>query len=554
MSSREGLDALCARADFTHIATDVLRSGTPAEKTTALRALRELATPEAHALTRLALRDETVTVRAMAARALARSRDAEDWQHLQEALDDAEPSVQHAVMDSLARMNPAAASALFRTRFDHAPESEKLNALATAQRLRLPESMALARLGLASRSSTTRTAAVALLGREGEAADGLLVQALTDAAEDVQLEALRALSRRMRVPARVFAPLLSSPVTAQVREQALQAIVLRGDASACAPVIQLLTNPEPALRQRAIRAIGQLGCTEATHALLSMLAGTHDEDERADLVTALGRLGGPETWEALRKELTSVAPRVRRAAVTAWASNAAPRDAAAVLMERLRGDPDAEVRMAIALALANSGRQEARDALKLALEDAAPEVRRMAVRTLGRDTSAEALQTLRDHRATEQEPGVLRALAAVLEQPQGPGDTPSRAASPAERPLFDPARTGQSVTEWLAAPERHPATDRVYFYEGGHLEHLETDGKLHVFRYAVTGDGLHILPEGAPERSTAFTVTPAPSASGDTPHRFRLELDRDILSGTDAPRTLYCVQTGAADAEPGAPH
>lgn len=553
-STKEDLDALCARADFTLTARDVLRSGTSAEKTAALRALRELATPDVHALARLALHDEAAPVRAMAARALARSRDAADWQGLQEALNDAEAAVRYAAMDSLARMNPEAASTLFRERFERAPEVEKRNALATAQRLRLPQSEPLARLGLASSEATTRAAAVSLLAREGEAADGRLVQALTDAAEVVQLEALRALSRRMQVPASVFVPLLSESFTAQVREQALQALVLRGDASACEPVVRLLEAPEPSLRRRAMLATGELGCTGATHSLLKMLPRTRDDDERADLVTALGRLGGTEAWEALRKELSDAPPRVRSAAVAAWASDDAPQDATTVLMERLRTDPNAEVRMAIALALANNNPQMGDRALQLALEDAEPEVRQMAVRTLGRDSSPEALQTLRAHQATERDSAVLQELATALGQQHGAAENLTRAASPAERHLFDPARTGQSVAEWLTSPERHPATDRVYFYEGGHLEHLDTDSRLHVFQYTAIGDQLHLRPEGAPERRTAFTVTPEPPASTDMPRTFRLELTRDVLTGTDAPRTLHFSQPRDTAPETGDSH
>ncbi|QDE91835.1 hypothetical protein BHS06_24170 [Myxococcus xanthus] len=553
-STREDLDALLARADFTQVARDVLVSGPPSEKTTALRVLRELVTPEAHALARLALRDEAADVRALAARVLASAQDAADWRSLQEALDDTEPSVQHAVMDSLTRMNPAAASDLFLERFERAPEAEKLNALATAQRLGLPEFGALARRGLASASSTVRTAAVALLAREGEAAEGLLIQVLTDAAGDVQLAALRALSRRAHVPASVFVPLLSASSPLQVREQALQSLVLRGDASACERVCQLLTDPDSSLRRRTILATARLGCSGATRALLEMLTRTRDEDERADLVSALGQLGGPEAWEALRQALSDESLRVRRAAISAWTSDAAPPDATPVLLERLQGAPDTETRKAVALALMNSRPEVAHRALRLALEDSAPEVRRMAVRALGLDASPEALQILRDHQATEREPDVLRHLDAALERQQAPGDTPISAASPAERLLFDPARTGQSVAEWLAVPERSPATERFYFYEGGHLERLGTDGRVHAFQYTALGDELRIQPEGAPGRSTAFTVTPEPPASNGMPRRFRLELARDVLSDTDTPRTLHFIEPGPADLEPDDSH
>ncbi|WP_434348182.1 HEAT repeat domain-containing protein [Myxococcus virescens] len=544
-STREDLDALLARADFTQVARDVLVSGTTSEKTTALRVLRELTSPEAHALARLALRDAAADVRALAARALVSAQDAADWRSLQEALDDTAPSVQHAAMDSLARMNPVAASDLFLERFERAPEAEKLNALATAQRLGLPESGALARLGLASASSTIRAAAVDLVAREGEATEGLLIHLLTDASENVQLHALRTLTYRAHVPASVFVPLLAASSSPPVRAQALQALILRRDASTCEPVCRLLTDPDASLRRRAILATERLGCTSATPTLLEMLARTRDEDERADLVAALGGLGGPEAWEALRQALSDESPRVRRAAIIAWASDVAPPDATTVLLERLRGAPDTETRKAVALALMNCRPEVAHRALRLALEDSVPEVRRMAVRALGLKASPEALQTLRDHQATERDPDVLRHLDAALERRQAPGDTPIWAASPAERLLFDPARTEQSVAQWIAVPERYPATERFYFYEGGHLERQGTDGRVDAFQYTAIEDQLRVHPQGAPERSTAFTVTPAAP-----PHRFRLELAQDVLTGTEAPRTLHFIEPRQADTEP----
>ncbi|MFP2958865.1 HEAT repeat domain-containing protein [Myxococcus sp. 1LA] len=548
-STREDIDALLARTDFTQVASDALASGTPAEKTTALRVLRELATPEAHALARLALRDAAADVRAHAARVLAGAQDAADWRSLQEALDDTEPSVQHAVMDSLARMNPAAASGLFLARFERAPEAEKLNALATAQRLRIPVSDTLARLGLASASTATRVAAVTLLARAGEATEGLLIQLLEDGSEDVRLRALLELTYRVHVPASVFVPLLSASHPSPVRQQALRSLLVRGDASACEPVCQLLTAADASLRRNAILTTARLGCTGATRTLLEMLARTRDEDERADLVAALSRLGGPEAWAALRQALSDESPRVRRAAITAWASDVAPSDATPVLLERLRGAPDIETRKAVALALMNHRPEVAHRALRLALEDSEPEVRRMAVRALGLEGSQEALQLLRDHQAIERDPIVLRHLDSAIEHLQAPGDTRAWAALPAERLLFDPLQTGQSVAEWLAVPERFPATERFYFYDGGHLEQLGTDGLYRAFQYTARGDQLRIQPRGEPGRSTAFTVTPEPPATTGAPRHVRLTLARDIIFGTDAPRTLHFVEPRQDDTE-----
>jgi|GEM_PF-5481446 len=541
--TEQDFETLTARTDFLHVASEVLRSGTVQEKTTVLRALQPIATPEAHALARQALRDDEASVRALAARAMAGPHDAQDWQCLLAALDDTEPAVQAAVMDALARLDPAAASTLLLTRFEHASTAEQLSALATAQRLRLPDSPALGRLGRGASSAAVRRAAVALLAQTGESAAPLLIDALTDADAGVQHEALRALARRERVPSQVFHPLLAA-LTPQVQLEAIRALILRRDASACEPIMRLLGAAVPLVRRQAILATGQLGCASTRASLLELLTRSDDADERASVVTALGMLGGDEAWAALREALTDAAQPVRRAAATAWATNpAAPTDRTALLFERLKADPAPDVRMHIAATLASSDAETGRQALHIALVDPAPQVRRMAVNTLGRSASGDALEVLRAHQPHEKDAGVLQELSLALEQSPAAEPHP-RATSPREQPLFDPAQTGQQVTTWLEAPERAPITDRLSFYSSSHLEHLTADDRLHTFQYSVTGGELRLQPEHAPARTTRFILAHEPPGrtSDGEPHRFRLELAQDIISGTGSPRVFYyCV-------------
>ena len=438
-SSRSTLDALeelSAREDFARVARDVLHSGSTEEKVVALRALAPLTTSEAHALARLGLRDSTPAVRAAAARAMAdafdvrdaqarpgtpapqpvASQTAEDWRSLVTALEDSDATGQVAIMDALARIDPAAASALFLSRFEQASTTERLTALATAQRLQLPDAFALARLAMAAPSIDVRTAAVSLLARHGEASDRLIIQALADTAPNIQREALRALSRRERVPTQVFIPLLAATTT-RVQEEALQVFELRRDTSTCEPLLPLLTAQEPSLRKRAIRAVGHIGCPGAQERLLAMLNPHGDEEEQADLITSLGMLGGAPAWEALRTALSDPRPSIRRAASSAWAASAtAPPDRTAVLQERQREDPAPEVRSHITLALTTLEASTARLALRTALTDPSPDVRTVAVQTLARSTDSDALDELRAHRALESDPDVLRALDVSLEQ------------------------------------------------------------------------------------------------------------------------------------------
>ncbi|AKQ64832.1 HEAT repeat protein [Myxococcus hansupus] len=403
-STSDALEELRAREDFTRVAHDVLRSGTAEEKVVALRAWVLRTTPEAQSPS------------SAPAPQSREPQDSEDWRYLVAALDDSDATVQQAVMNVLARIDPAAASALFLSRFEQASNTERLTALATAQRLQLPDALALARLALTAPSVDVRTAAVSLLARQGEASDSLLIQALADTAPTIQREALRALSRRERVPTQVFIPLLSAAAT-RVQEEALQVLVLRRDSNTCEHLLPLLSAQAQSLRKHAIRAVGHIGCAGASQQLLAMLDLHGDEEEQADLITALGLLGGAPAWAALRTALSDPRPGIRQAASSAWAaSSTAPPDRTAVLQERQREDPSPEVRSHITVALTTLDASTARLALRTALTDPAPDVRKVAVQTLARSADPDALDELRAHRALESNPDVLRALDVSLEQ------------------------------------------------------------------------------------------------------------------------------------------
>lgn len=571
----EGIETLRARADLVEVAAAALQGGTEKEKVIALLALRDVAALEAQALARTALGDASPRVRDMAARCLAQASRQAAWSPLVGALDDPEPTVQLQVMEALTQLDPVAAVALLRARFASAAETERLNALTTAWSQWTSEWLLLARLGLGDASPFVRAAAVAAMAKEaGKATDAPLMQALTDPDEQVRLAATDALAQRPRVDADTFLPLLQDR-SSSVRMLGLHTLVQRRHAGACDTVTILMRDPAPQIRKMAILAIGQLGCTAAREKLLEEVRRAPDEDDRVAVITSLGLLGGDEASAVIHTALKDPSPLVRAAAVTAWLRVAEPARAVPALLECLRddpdwrvrshavsglvkapsevdalvagsltGDPDPRVRLSATRVLADKPGAEVGNALVKALTDSAPEVRLEVARALGRRGHPEAIQALLKLESTESRRDILSEVKAALAR-LGPEQFEGAQLSGPERPLFDPARTGQAFATWLKDPDWYPASDRLVFYYGGELESIDLDDHVQVYRYSVDADQLRIQRDGEPVRSTAFTIETSSwetTAQSKRPG-FRLGLATDVLSGTGQPLSFFCLDS-----------
>jgi hypothetical protein len=196
---------------------------------------------------------------------------------------------------------------------------------------------------------------------------------------------------------------LTAPITARLGPRPLAAgliRLLRGHSTSLTYVrrpdgreaverlLVVAAPPSPGLivhrtrRQAEIRRLARLPRGHAAGTIGAILRGDADPVVRAAAATALGRMGGRIAAAALAVALGDGAPAVRIRAAHALAQSS-PGRAGPALAERLRVDPDADVRREIAGLLGRVPRTpEARAALADALRDPSPAVRQAATGVL----------------------------------------------------------------------------------------------------------------------------------------------------------------------------
>jgi len=171
---------------------------------------------------------------------------------------------------------------------------------------------------------------------------------------------------------------------------ALSAIALHRDAGADAILDRIAANDDDAsLRQQAQDALGTLRGAHGFATLRALLASTQAPDTRRQLVTALGQTRERETVEALRPFLKDADPKVRAAAVYAFAARGGPAVVPDV-RQVIDADPDASVRTRAVSGLA---RLPADTSVPLLIELAGHKdagVRKEAVTLLGRSDDPRA--------------------------------------------------------------------------------------------------------------------------------------------------------------------
>jgi HEAT repeat protein len=133
-----------------------------------------------------------------------------------------------------------------------------------------------------------------------------LVQALKDSSPAVREAAARALGEIGTTPAMIM--LLTKALrdaSRTTREGAVQTLGGLEVASAKQALLAALQDRHPRVRQGAVAALGELGATEAVGPIASRLLEDPDPGVRAEAAFRLGKLGGPQDAELLRKAAVS---------------------------------------------------------------------------------------------------------------------------------------------------------------------------------------------------------------------------------------------------------
>ncbi|MBI4616608.1 MAG: HEAT repeat domain-containing protein [Planctomycetes bacterium] len=130
-------------------------------------------------------------------------------------------------------------------------------------------------------------------------------------------------------------------------------------------LIALSRDAEPAVRERAVVALGRIQDAAAADALVLLLADEVVEVRRA-AAFALGQTLAPQAVEPLQAALADPDPELRALATEALGKMKSKESRAAV--ERLLGDPEPAVRELAALALGKLGEADSIEALRRALD------------------------------------------------------------------------------------------------------------------------------------------------------------------------------------------
>jgi HEAT repeat protein len=288
--------------------------------------------------------------------------------HLEQALDSADPAAEVAVVQCLVGLEggPAVTQAV----------AERLPRLAPALRVALLAS--LARRGEAAAAAAVvvecgsadprvRVAALAALGELGDASHVTLLTERAAATSGDERDTARAALCRLR----------------------------RGEVTGS--LLGMLRESSPAAKAEVMLALAQRGDAAACDALLAVARGA-DEAAAASALEALGTLAGAAQFAALTEVLVQATGKVVREAATTAVVSAGRRpgdlDAATATVLRAVEATTGEARAALLRAAGELGGAGAFARLRLALDDADPAVRTMAVRTLADVAGPEALPEL----------------------------------------------------------------------------------------------------------------------------------------------------------------
>jgi HEAT repeat protein len=257
---------------------------------------------------RAALESDDPRMRASAARQLGMARPLGVWNELLPALDDPDPTVRLIAADALGRINDPAAVPGLLIAVEHPSEQVRLGA-----------ARALGMMGIEAAVEPLRAM---LLQAEGLEV-GVAGEALGRIGGPVAAEALLTA--------------LADPQPTARWHVAMAALERMGE-PAVEPLVAMLDSQDALIRRNAAQALGWIGSSSATEALVHALKNDHDTTVRGQAAWALGEIGDPAARRTLeRAQLRDSAVEVQTAAgralsrvpagseaATGWATRWAP--------------------------------------------------------------------------------------------------------------------------------------------------------------------------------------------------------------------------------------
>jgi HEAT repeat protein len=268
---------------------------------------------------------------------------------------------------------------------------------------------------LAAPDVEVREAAVMILGQVGDPA---AVPALVDLLvqdDELTITTAGALAKiGDRRASNALLDLLGHP-SAAVRQAVISAINSLGHPDMARQTIALIQDPDPRVRESAVKIAGYFGYPECADLLLAAATTDDDENVRRAAVEHLPYVEDGRVVATIRRALQHESPAVRAAAAHAYGA-LEDEEAGTYLLQALQ-DEDAWVRY---FALRSIGRLELAGALEIVAQlvedDPAGQVRSAAIETVGRidgERSVAILEPLANSADSDKAAIALRALGSV---------------------------------------------------------------------------------------------------------------------------------------------
>lgn len=295
------LAALISRgnADAMQLATDLVTSGTPAERSEALEMFASAGTKAAaHALVDIA-RTQTGEGHLEALRLLARrAGDPEVARFLQDTLQSGKPEEAAAAAEALAHAGTTQARDALVAALSNGDDQLTEIAMTSLAQFRLTDDVSAALVAAAHANPELVPEVMRRLLSEGSKAGYTLAETALAAGGRDAISALDALGRA-GTPGAIR--LLEGAISAgdpELRRAALDHLGTLRAEGAEETVIGALRDPEASVRDAAVSALGSLGTANAKSALLA-LARTGTPDDKRAVVTSLRELDDPAVGQTI---------------------------------------------------------------------------------------------------------------------------------------------------------------------------------------------------------------------------------------------------------------